>query len=240
MDLVSVDFFEYAGRNYLLMVDRFSFFPWVKLMKSTTTDATTTVLDSWFMDWGFPRRIRSDNGPQFRALFKMYCNDRRILHETSSPYHAASNGNAEAAVKQVKVLLKKCLDTGENFAQALLEWRNTARQSDGLSPAQAFLGRQQRTLLPCMNISNFNVTYDKVAQARRAAGAVHAAAFDQHARDLPQLQVGDRVLLQDPHSKDWAEEGVITAQHEFNRSYDVETNGTIKRRNRKFLKPLLA
>ena len=82
---------------------------------------------NWFHDWGFPCIIRSDNGPQFRQKFS-----------DQSPYNPASNGLAEAAVKNVKFLLKKCLAAKESFSHVLLHWRNVPR-SDGISPSQAFL-----------------------------------------------------------------------------------------------------
>ena len=194
------------------------------------------MLDIWFREWGYPERIRSDNGPQFRGLFDQWCNDRNILHETSSPYNPSSNGLAEAAVKNMKALLQKCSTSGENFDSALLEWRNTARR-DGISPAQAFLGRRQRTQLPCFDTTSFETSFKDSAAARNAAGTARAAAHDAHAHDLPALKVGDSVRLQNPHTKDWAEVGTVVSQHDFGRSYDIRVNGTVVRRNRRFLKP---
>ena len=235
MEMVALDFFEWSGHHYLLMVDRFSSWPWVHKMRSTTTAATTDVLNSWFLEWGYPERIRSDNGPQFRGLFATWCKQHNILHETSSPWNPNSNGLAEAAVKSMKALLQKCHMTRENFDHALLEWRNTAR-ADGISPAQAFLGRRQRTQLPCLSLPAFETTFAEAAEARDAAGATVKAEYDAHARDLPPLQVGDSVLLQDPKTKDWTEEGIILGQHAAGRSYDVKVDNSVVRRNRRFLK----
>ena len=236
MEMVALDFFDWSSCQYLVMVDRFSSWCWVKKMRTTTTAATTSVLDIWFREWGYPERIRSDNGPQFRGLFDQWCNDRNILHETSSPYNPSSNGLAEAAVKNMKALLQKCSTSGENFDSALLEWRNTARR-DGISPAQAFLGRRQRTQLPCFDTTSFETSFKDSAAARNAAGTARAAAHDAHAHDLPAFNVGDSVRLQNPHTKDWAEVGTVVSQHDFGRSYDIRVNGTVVRRNRRFLKP---
>lgn len=62
---------------------------------------------SWFHKVGFPRRVKSDGGPQFRQKFSDLCTELNIIHEVSSPYNPRSNGLVEAAVKQVKGLLKK-------------------------------------------------------------------------------------------------------------------------------------
>ena len=107
------------------------------------------VLDGWFLDLGFPKTIRSDGGPQFRADFDTYCTNNNIKHETSSPYHPESNGLAEAAVKNMKRLIIKCRECKEDFHRALLEWKNTPNDT-GYSPAQAFLGRRQRSALPAL------------------------------------------------------------------------------------------
>ena len=138
-------------------------------------------------------------------------------------------------MKSMKALLQKCHMTRENFDHALLEWRNTAR-ADGISPAQAFLGRRQRTQLPCLSLPAFETTFAEAAEARDAAGATVKAEYDAHARDLPPLQVGDSVLLQDPKTKDWTEEGIILGQHAAGRSYDVKVDNSVVRRNRRFLK----
>ena len=46
----------------------------------------------------------------------------------------------------MKNLLKKT--PGRGLGRALLEFRNTPWVADGLSPAQWFMGRRQRTLIP--------------------------------------------------------------------------------------------
>ena len=116
-------------------------------LRSLSAESIFSISLNWFHDWGFPRIIRSDNGPQFKQKFTNLCAEHFIIHETSSPYNPASNGLAEAAVKNVTFLLKKCILAKENFFNALLHWRNDPR-SDGISPSQDFLGRRQRTFLP--------------------------------------------------------------------------------------------
>ena len=163
MDQVSVDLFSLAGQDWLAMVDRFSGFPFAARLRNTSTDSTFGVLLGWFREWGFPGTIRSDNGPQFGTKFAQLCQAHGIKHETSSPYCPASNGLAEAAVKSVKFLLNKCLQSGENFADALLEWRIVPR-TDGVSPAQAFLGRRQRTTLPYIHPSLLDKEFSNPGQ----------------------------------------------------------------------------
>ena len=216
------------------MVDQYSGFPFTQRLRSTSTDKITATLTSWFLDWGFPKTIRSDNGPQFREKFKQFCEANGIKHETSSPYHPASNGLAEAAVKNVKRLLGKCLDNDEDFRTALMEWRNCPR-ADGYSPAQAFLGRRLRGLLP--NINKSPIDLHNFEKKRHLAKEATKVQFNKNAKDLPTLRKGDKVLIQDPITKAWNSYGKIMDIYESGRSYDIETENMKRiRRNRKFLR----
>ena len=100
------------------------------------------ILETWFTAHGKPMRIRSDGGPQFRQEFESWCRTEDIIHELASPYNPQSNGHAEKAIGEMKKLLEKT--ETKDFGKALLEYRNTPR-IDGLSPAQWYLGRRQRT-----------------------------------------------------------------------------------------------
>ena len=62
------------------------------------------------------------------------------------------------------------------------------------------------------------------------------AAYDQHARPLRPLKVGDSVRFQDTNSKRWDKQGIIVSVGE-SRDYRVKMqSGRIYWRNRKFLR----
>ena len=71
--MVGIDLFSLCGQQFLVMVDHSSGFPFVASLKSTTTNAILNKLSAWFMDFGFPRIIRSDRGPQFCGEFNEFC-----------------------------------------------------------------------------------------------------------------------------------------------------------------------
>jgi transposase InsO family protein len=119
MEMVSADLFEISGKKYLVMVDRYSGFPFVAQLTRTTTCAVTEQMLSVFQDWGFPEAVRTDGGPQFRTEFKEFCDAHDIKHETSSPYNSQSNGHAEAAVKNMKHLLITLNTKWADFRTAL-------------------------------------------------------------------------------------------------------------------------
>lgn len=239
MSDVGIDLFSLNGCQYVTMVDRYSGFPFCQGLRSTTTDAMLKVLMQWFVQWGFPLRIRSDGGPQFRTEFGKFCDKFAIVHELSSPHHSQSNGLAEAAVKQVKYLLGKCRAGKENFDLALLEWRNTPGAS-GATPAVLFLGRRQKTSLPARDAVYVPVSTAQLKELAAKRGQVHDAhvhLHDQHAKELAPLDEGICVHVQNPISKRWESEGKIVCQLDNGRSYRVLIGEKMFVRNRIFLRP---
>ena len=124
---VGLDLFHAEGHDYLVMVERYSGYPFLQCLSSTT------ALAGWWELFGFPLVIRADGGPQFWGQeFLLFCKERDIELETSSLYNPLCNGLAEAAVKNCKKLLLKFMSGGENCANALLDFRNCPRP-DGYS-----------------------------------------------------------------------------------------------------------
>eukprot|EP00095_Tigriopus_kingsejongensis_P004742 maker-scaffold1127_size61050-snap-gene-0.12 protein:Tk04742 transcript:maker-scaffold1127_size61050-snap-gene-0.12-mRNA-1 annotation:"hypothetical protein DAPPUDRAFT_269522" len=144
---------------------------------------------------GRPRSIRVDGGPQFRREFAAFCSAADI---TLDKYHAPSNGLAEAAVKQMKRLLRKT--TPAEFPVALQEWRNCPR-ADGLSPSVLFYGRRQRGVVPHLP----PVKTPRPVDADRPLPPPGLLA----GHPLSPLAVGQRVRLQDPSSSTGERKGTV-------------------------------
>lgn len=67
-----------------------------------------------------------------------------ITHSTTSPYHAQSNTQTERMVQTLKRLINKSQDP----YLLLLRYRNTSIDGIDMYPAQLFLGRRLRSILP--------------------------------------------------------------------------------------------
>ena len=65
MSDVAADLFDIQGQTWLVMVDRYSGYPFTKRLHSNTTKSVTDTLFSWFLEFGLPNHIRTDGGPQF-------------------------------------------------------------------------------------------------------------------------------------------------------------------------------
>ena len=236
MDAISVDLFHYEGDEYLLMVDRFSGWPFTKKLRKTDTGSIIKQLRLWFWDFGYPRIVRSDGGPQFREEFKEFLHGINAKHEDTSAYYAQSNGHAESAVKNVKALIAKYDGLNDECFEALAAWRNSPR-ADGFSPAQMFFGRRQRGILPAIPAAYVPIDLSEAAAARQRTSRKNKDVYDRRSRPLSDLKVGMEVRIQDPKTRKWDRFGMVTSIRPDGRSYYVLSNGRTLLRNRTFLKP---
>ena len=147
---VGTDLCELNGRHYLVMVDYYSNFIEVDRLRETTSEQVIEHCMSQFAQHGIPVVLISDNGPQFSSeKFRQFSACYQFEHYTSSPHYPQSNGKAEKAVQIVKNLLCKAQAEKQDFHLALLDFRNSYTDNDSLgSPAQRFMGRRTKTLLP--------------------------------------------------------------------------------------------
>ncbi len=163
--------------------------------------------------------IRADGGPQFRCLeFLNFCKRRDIELETSSPYNPRSNGLAEDAVKNCEKLLLKCINGGEDFAAALLEFRNCLRQ-DGYSPAQLMFGRRMRTALPAAAGAFVPIP---IVEAEEARQKIQGAALEGlGSRRLEIFHEGDEVWVQNRITGAWDRDAVVLGKHNGSASFSL-------------------
>lgn len=222
------------------MIDRYSGWPCVSPLARTDTQSVIACLGDWMMDFGIPVSLRTDGGPQFRSEFHKWCEELKIVHELSSAYYPISNGHAEAGVKSMKMLLEKHKCDWVAFRQALLHWRNMPR-ADGLSPAQRVFNRNQRTRNPAHPSTYHRLTEGQIHDAdtrRRECKEYTSDLYDSHSRELPKLQAGSLVRVQDPQNKKWEKTAVIKEPREDGRSYVIESEGRWSVRNRRHLIPI--
>ena len=227
MESVSADLFQIGSKHYVVMVDRHSGYPWVSPLTRLDSASVIKVMSDWFIEFGLPKSIRTDGGPQFRSQFAKFCEENGIQQETSSPYYPQSNGHAEAAVKNMKFLLKKC-KKWDDFKIALREWRNTPRSGSSKSPADLMFKRRQRTKLPVS---------EKVGVSFSGDSLPSVLEEKSHEEVHQQLPIGAHVLVQDSKTKKWDTKGKVIGKRASGRSYTVETDDNkVITRNIKYLK----
>ena len=232
---VGADLCELKGRTLLVVSDYYSNYIEVENISKPNTLGITKALMIMFTRYGVPDTLVSDNGPQFSSEeFRRFATRWGFEHITSSPRYPQSNGKAENAVKTVKRLFTKCAESGQSEIRALLDWRNTPTEGMSTSPAQRFLGRRCKTLLPtnmALLQPRFETSEDK--QALNRLKDKQKFYYNRQVKPLPPLSAGETVRMQLPGEKIWTP-GVCTGQSG-PRSYKVKVGDQEYRRNRRQL-----
>ncbi|XP_063834427.1 uncharacterized protein K02A2.6-like [Ostrinia nubilalis] len=159
------------NKTYLVIIDAKT--KWLEVFQVPSTAATSTIhkLSELFARWGLPKQLVSDNGPPFTSKeFSEFLRGCGIAHFFTAPYHPASNGAAENAVRTIKKVIKKAirlnLDVHLFLNTFLLHYRNTEHCTTGESPAALMLGRRLRTKLDILRPNVENRV--SIVQARQA------------------------------------------------------------------------
>ena len=236
---LAADLFEESNTHYLIIVDYFSDFWELTALRDESAYSVIVACKEQFARYGIPRRFISDNGPQFTShAFQEFAKDWEFTHVVSSPYNSRSNGKAESAVKIAKTLIRKARLGKQDLWKAILDWRNTPTKGMTSSPTQRLLNRRVQSILPVDNHllqpQTISGVPEDIARKRQQAKIY----YDRAARELPQLAVGDWVRVRSlprTSSGDW-KLGKCVYQ-DAPRSYIVNIDGRLFRRNRQFLRP---
>ena len=132
-----------------MVSDYYSYYIEVESISKPNIHDITNALMVMFVRYGVHDPLVSDNGPQFCSDgFRRFATRWGFEHVNSSPRYPQSNGKAEDTVKTIKRLFTRCAEAGQSDIRALLDWHNTPTEGMDTSPAQRFLGRRCKTLLP--------------------------------------------------------------------------------------------
>ena len=150
---IHIDFAgPFLGSMYLIIVDAYSKWPIVKIMKTTTSSKVVEELRTVFADNGLPDTLVSDNAPNLVSEeMNSFLKSNGVKHITSSPYHPKTNGLAERFVQSFKQAMKAAKsDSGtvqSKMSKFLIMYRNSVHSTTGECPSTLFLGRKLTTRL---------------------------------------------------------------------------------------------
>lgn len=237
--ILSMDLYKQAGQDFLIMVDHYSDFWEVEQLPDLTAETTVLKCKSQFARYGQPDRVITDCGPQFdNESFRRFAKQWGFEHVMSSPRHPKSNGKAESAVKIVKNLCKRAVSAGSDPWLSILQWRNTPSDDIDCSPAQRLMARRLKTPLP---VSDRLLEPCVVAGISEKLRAKHQKAkfwYDKSAKDLPNLNIGQPIRMQPlPGDRTGRWRKGVCLKQLGPRSYLVDVEGTLYRRNRVALRP---
>eukprot|EP00118_Oscarella_pearsei_P023104 m.272463 g.272463 ORF g.272463 m.272463 type:complete len:1311 (+) comp40563_c0_seq3:40-3972(+) len=228
---VATDLFDWRDHKYLLLIDYYSRYVEIAELPSTVSATVINRMKSIFARHGIPDEVFSDNGPQYSSeIFAKFSERYGFVHTTSSPRYPQANGEAERAVQTVKALLNQSDDP----YLALLAYRSTPL-SNGYSPAELLMSRKIRSTVPMIPELRKPKIPDIFAlqevEERKRAHSKENYDKRHRVKELPTLQVGDRVWVTDQKV-----EGTVTMPAKGRpRSYWVKTASDEIRRNRRDL-----
>jgi len=137
-------------RNQYLLVIIDELSKWIELipMKSAKAiNVVEAVEDNIFCRYGTPKYIISDNGSQFVSkIVKKMCQDWRVVHRFTSPYHPQSN-QSERVNRNLKSMIQAYVDDNhknwdEHIQKFALALRTAINETTKVTPSLLNLGRQ--------------------------------------------------------------------------------------------------
>ena len=161
------------GQMYLVVIDAYS--KWLEVIATSgcTSKITVSKLRQLFCTHGLPDVIVSDNATCFSSEeFQNFVEKNGIRHITSAPYHPATNGLAENAVKTFKTALKKCEGSKDDILyRFLFDYRIMPHVTTGVPPCELMMKRRLKTRFDLLrpDLDNY-VVKKQEAQARNYKG----------------------------------------------------------------------
>ena len=138
------------GDHLLVVVDYYSRYMEIEVLKSTTADKVIASLRKIFLTvtHGLPVSITTDNGPQF--ISKEFCKlieEERIEHRRRvTPLWSQANGELARQnrflLKRIKIAQIEKRNWKEELGSFLIVNRTTPHSGTGVSPAKLLLSRK--------------------------------------------------------------------------------------------------
>lgn len=145
-----------SGHNLLVIVDYYSRYFEIEIMKKITADETIKRLRVGFARFGRPNTITADNGRQLVSEeLKNYCRENGIHLNYTTPYWPQQNGEVE---RQNRSILKRLIisqnthqDWQKELQDFLLMYRSTPHSTTQRTPSELMFGRTIVDKLPHIN-----------------------------------------------------------------------------------------
>ena len=223
LELLSIDYLTIEAKgqkqNILVVMDHFTKFGTAILTKDQTAKTTAKALwNNFFMVYGFPKRILSDQGRDFESkLLKEICDFAGISKCRTSPFHPSGNPVERfnrSLIGMIRSLEdEKKTDWRKSLPAVVHAYNCCIHQSTNFSPYYLFFGRHPR--LPIDVAFGVDVekkkkgssisyvrqlkeqlrdAYHTASQNMKKASEKNKARYDSSAH-AAELEVGDRVLV---------------------------------------------
>ena len=234
---LAANFFTHNHKEYLLIVDTFSKYPFVYQTSSKTAKSIIKKLQNLISQYGPPKRFFSGNGPPFSSeAFQKFVASQYIDHITSSPLCPKSYGFIERQIKTIKTALATAHSSGKALNNLLLSLRSMSIGPHLPSPREILHNRTQD--LPGQ--PSHPVNFEEVRNYIIVQKSTQKRHYNKrhNIRDLPELYPGQAVLFLSPADTNIYIEGTITGPSTTPCSYTIEAQGRTYCHNREHIQPL--
>ena len=140
---VKADFFgPLPSGDYILeVVDVYSRWAEIEIVRSTSASSTIPVLDKIFSTYGIPEKLTTDNGPPFNSYeFRKFTEYLGVVHKRTTPLWPQANATAENFNRMLRKVVQSAKLENKNWKQEtyrfLRNYRATPHISTGKSPAE--------------------------------------------------------------------------------------------------------
>lgn len=236
-NIVAMDLFEYAGRDFVAIFDAYSNYLIALKLNNKTSKHIINTICGVFDKIGYPTIMKCDNSPFGSSEFDQFASEYNIKFKFSSPRYPQSNGLAEKGVAIAKNILKRCYEANEadQFQYRLLEYNTTPIASMHLTPSELFFGRLIKTKLPISEdlLVRNSVKEGEVQEKLEKKKKYQKYYYNRGAKALPVLDTGDLVIFK-KSGKEWNYGRIVGKVND--RSYIVRDGmDNHFRRNRRFI-----
>ncbi len=192
-----------TGEYLLVLMDEFSRYPIVHVVRNTSFETVAPLLDNIFAMFSFPETIKSDNGSPFQSsAWKSFLNDRGIKARKITPLWPQANAQAESFNKPLMKAIRAAIVERRNWKSAMIEflrmYRCTPHATTQFTPYRLLFGRDPKTKLPQMRFNETKHSDDEAVRARDETQKQKMKEYADERRQARQenITVGDVVLLQ--------------------------------------------
>ena len=207
-EVVHTDFYGPlpTGEYLLVVIDQYSRFPEVEIVRSTKASTVIPKLDKIFATHGLPTVIKSDNGPPYISQeYRRYLEALDIRPEFSTPHWLQGNVEAERFMQPLGKALKTAQIQGPLWQQELnrflLQYRTAPHSTTGVPPSELLFNRTVKGKLPILNKRNI-VNKHKQAHENDTLKQQYNKQYADTRRNAKHrdIKVGDSVLARQKRS----------------------------------------
>lgn len=207
-ETVALDFngpyLKLGGISILVIIDLRSRYAIARAVKSTKFEHTRALLNAIFDREGYPKAMKSDNGPPFNGEdYAKYCSERGIQTIFSTPFYPQQNGLVEGFMKVVNKAMSAAISTGTSYQrelQAAVQSYNAADHSiTKLPPEEVLSGRKIKRGLPLLNYGKSGHDEQLLDARDREAKLLSKKREDvRRGAKASKVKTGDTVIVERP------------------------------------------